>query len=611
MRNRPRLLWVCTVLLVAPALAVAGAAEPKGVKGKVVAVTLYRGQAMVARTVPVAAPAGQVELLVADLPAQVVPESLFAEAGDGIEVRAVRHRTRAVGVEPREEVRKLDAQLETLEADIGRNKKMQELLQRKLAYLEKLESFTVPTAKLEMSKGVLNVETLKTITQFSFEQREKATTDSLKLEAEARDLAKKRELLKRQRSKLMSGSSRTAHEALVFLEKRAAAPGEIKLSYLVKGSGWTPTYNFRANADRTKVAVEYSAIIRQVSGEDWNGVALTLSTASPALSAEGPGLAPFRVALGRVPSKGKPRQADVVVRFRESQKRLRVAQIGQMKAQVLRDNRDANWLMNDAANTFQNYELVVEKDAFQTLRVASGGAAEGPSVSYKLAAPVSLASRTDQQMLRIDKMSLDSSFYYTATPILTSYVYREAKIRNTGAEVLLAGPVSVYLDGRFVGRGEMPTVARGEEFVMGFGADAQLRARRERVDRTERAQGGNREIAVQYRLTLENYKKEAATIRLFDRMPVSERDSDIRVALGELKDKLSADKLYVRLEKPKGILRWDIAVAAGAAGETARTLEYGYTLEFDRSLIVAAPGRASAPAMRQEFEQLQKGRYNK
>ena len=226
-------------------------------------------------------------------------------------------------------------------------------------------------------------------------------------------------------------------------------------------------------------------------------------------------------------------------------------------------------------------------------------------MSYKLKTAVSLASRSDQQMLRILDTKLDTAFYYVATPILTSYVYREAKVLNTGSEVLLAGPVSVYLDGRFVGRGEVPTVAQGEDFVMGFGVDPQLRARRERVDREERVQGGNREIAVKYSITLENYKDAKAVVRVLDRKPVSDRDADVRVTVGEMSDKLSADKIYERLEKPKGILRWEIEVPGKAGGESARILTYGYRIEFDRTLALGAPSGAKAAALQREFQDLQ------
>src|SRR5688500_15121669 len=73
--------------------------------------TLYPGQAQVTRTVPVEGAAGRVEVVVGNFPEQIVPNSLFAEGGDAVEIRAVRFRTRAVGEEPREEVRALDKQI--------------------------------------------------------------------------------------------------------------------------------------------------------------------------------------------------------------------------------------------------------------------------------------------------------------------------------------------------------------------------------------------------------------------------------------------------------------------------------------------------------------------
>ena len=72
-------------------LAAAGAAEP-GTPSRVTRVTLYRGQALVTRTVPLEGPKGASEVVVADIPEQVVADSLYAEGGEGVEVRAVRYR---------------------------------------------------------------------------------------------------------------------------------------------------------------------------------------------------------------------------------------------------------------------------------------------------------------------------------------------------------------------------------------------------------------------------------------------------------------------------------------------------------------------------------------
>src|SRR5690606_15051001 len=99
------------------------------------------------------------------------------------------------------------------------------------------------------------------------------------------------------RNEITAGASQTVREAVLFIQKQAETPVEIRLSYLVNQCGWSPSYVMRSAADRKEVQVEYSALIQQLSGEDWNDVELTLSTASPTLSAAGPGLAPLHVML--------------------------------------------------------------------------------------------------------------------------------------------------------------------------------------------------------------------------------------------------------------------------------------------------------------------------
>ncbi|MBM4030569.1 MAG: DUF4139 domain-containing protein [Planctomycetes bacterium] len=600
-----RWVWLLAVASVA-AWAAAPPAEPPGVKGKVEAVTLYRSQALITRSVPVEGGVGAVELVVTGLPDQVVPDSLFAEAPAGIEVRAVRFRQRAVGEEPREEVRKIDQDIEAVNDRIAAAKKKQEVLTQRIAYLAKLDEFTAATAKADLAKGVLNYEALEKTSTFSFKQRDGIADDMLKLDAEARNLAKELALLQRRRTELTAGATRTVSEALVFLDKRDAAKGALKLSYVVSEAGWTPAYNFRSTKDGKAINVEYNALVHQLSGEDWAGVTLTLSTASPAIAANRPGLAPFRVTLAAAEGQAPPQGKDVATKFQAAQKRLREF-AGRQQALASDAGYAANWEMNRAANEGQWAELAAGREVLDQIR-REPATAEGPSVVYPLKDPVSLASRPDQQMLRIQDMELAAAFYHVATPVLTAFVYREAEMTNNAAEVLLGGPVSAYLDGRFVGRGELPTVARGETFVMGFGADPQLRARREVLPKSERIQGGNREISLKYRLAIENYKDTEAKVRLFDRIPHPEREADIRVTLDTMADKLSDDKLYLRLEQPKGILRWDIAVPAKASGEKARLVEYGYKVELARTLTFTTPADAAMPAAQQEFEEMEKAR---
>jgi len=356
-------------------------------------------------------------------------------------------------------------------------------------------------------------------------------------------------------------------------------------------------------------------------------VTLTLSTASPALSATGPGLAPFHVTLASAQAiAANQPQAQVVVNGfgalggaaserdmiqavdRLSMQRSEAVQAAS-KAVAFDEVSRLSWGLNDIACTLQQLELNGGEMALGVLRNEALNDSDGPSLSYRLRGSVSLASRSDQQMVRIMQTEMPSQFYHVAVPVLTSYVYREAELTNTSDEDLLAGPMTVYLDDRFVGRGEIPTVARGQTFVVGFGADPQLRTRRELADKQDDIQGGNRETRFDYRLVVENFTGQATAVRVLDRLPHAENGADIRVTLGETSDPISRDKLYQRQERPMGILRWDIDVPAGAAGEDARLVEYQYTVEYDRQYVVSLP--QAKQTLEEEFRRLQRGRQKR
>ena len=219
---------------------------------------------------------------------------------------------------------------------------------------------------------------------------------------------------------------------------------------------------------------------------------------------------------------------------------------------------------------------------------------EGVSVTYQLNGRTTLPSRADQQLIQIASLPMKAEFYKLATPVLTSYVYNEAAVTNTSQMVLLAGPASGYLAGQFVGHGDIPTVAIGENFTVGFGIDSSLRAGRELVEKTEAVQGGNRDVDFVYRLSIENFGATAAKVRLLDRLPVA-KANEVRVELtSEGSVKLSADSRYQQIERKKGILRWEVEVPAQAIGPQAFGLEYKLRLEYDKQMHIGGMPVAAA-----------------
>ncbi len=583
-------------------------------KGRVTAVTVYRGRALVTREVEVDLPRGQLtEFVITDLPEQVLPGTLFAECEGGT-VRSVRYRARAVQQVPRQDVRDLTEKIQQQEKLIRQNQASQQLLSQRSSYLDSLEKFSAERSTDEASRGTLNADALIKMTGFLFEQREAVAGASLQLQEEQRLLQERLTLLERQRTELTKSLSRTAREAVIGLEpmanaRNARGPLTLRLSYAVGQASWSPSYNLRARANDENVNLQYMAQIQQMTGEDWTGVTLTLSTASPAMLADSPSLTPLWVVL----SDGRNQQAAQTQGYQIPGSNAEVQRYRQQTKDQLDQTLNAlplanrpedqyryNERANDYGNALQLLDLVASRKALFD-GPAAPSADRALSVTYTLPSPISLPSRNDQQMIQIAALELPAESYYVATPLLTPYVYQQAKVSNNSGMALLAGPMTAYLDGQFQGQGQIPLVAKGQKFYVGLGVETQLRSNRELVDKTENVQGGNQVMDVKYRLVIENFMDKAVKVQVLDRLP-EPMSPDIRLSLVSQTAEISQEPLYQRTLRPKGILRWEVEVPAEAAGAEAATIEYSYRMEFDRNLTLAEPVATILQRNREEFK---------
>lgn len=103
---------------------------------------------------------------------------------------------------------------------------------------------------------------------------------------------------------LMSSSSEQlwrswAPTRLLRLEVEAEGPLQLDLSYRVEGARWAPAYTLRADAQLQEGRFVMRAVVAQVSGEDWRGVRLSLSSAPCARRVELPELAALRLGVAQ------------------------------------------------------------------------------------------------------------------------------------------------------------------------------------------------------------------------------------------------------------------------------------------------------------------------
>jgi hypothetical protein len=413
----------------------------------------------------------------------------------------------------------------------------------------------------------------------------------------------------------------------------------LKLSYLVNSVGWSPAYSARLNDKHDRLALEYQAVLTQMSGEHWPNVQLTLSTSYPRMLAAAPVLSPLRVSLV---SAGEGQQAEVANADAYNEKRAALQQqlrsakgeprdLGDRVAAGPRGERgpvgpqgpkgevgpaipaqsgyapaqDEAFAANLLAAQLQNVELTAPDDVVRLSRTSVVATSEGVAVEYPIPGRITIESRKDQQMFHIATLDLAATSYYSAVPLLTDYVYQSAECVNTSDYPLLPGPYNAYVGSAFAGRGDLPLVARGQGLTIGFGTESQLRASRELEDKTTTVRGGNNVVQYTYRLRLSNYMDKPVKVRLWDRLPQAP-DDQVSITLTKPEPALSEDPVYLAQQKARGLLRWDVEVPANASGAKVHTFNYQFKVEFDKNYTIGEIQAGAKEAMRKDLEVMQR-----
>jgi len=584
MKNQAKNLILAVVVI--SLLAVAASADVPTTSGTISKVTVYRGQALVTRTINIDLPPGSSELIVKDLPAMIIPESIYAQTSDNIKVLSVRYRQKAVSQATREEVKQLDDKIEDVKYKLKCAERDYKHFGHYGKMFDELKDFTITAAKSDLNRGLLTFEPIEKLAALiedkAFEYHERIT----QLEDKIAGLQKDMELLERKRTELSAGHSRTEREAVLFLSSAGGKKVSIELSYLVNGANWQQQYNLRAYPKESNVLIEYNAVVNQTSGENWGSVNLSLSTAEPTMVAAPPILEPMLVALARPAQSQQAEQffAETARQYQKSRK------------DNIRKGIAANEELNRLAVQNQVLFFNVGRKQVQEFqqKMAEISRTEGVSVTYDLPGKLTLPSRSDQQLVTIASIHTKADFTLIATPLLTDYVYLQADLLNNSDTVLLPGQASMFRNGEFVGKSQLPQVTIGEKFTAGFGIDSQVQVTRELEDKKTRIQGGNRIDTFHYRITLSNYKNTPVELQLLDRLPYTDNTS-IKIELEKTEPQLSKDSDYLRTNRKKGILRWDLKLAPNSVDSSATVVKYSFTMEYDRNMQIQSH-RSAGPS---------------
>jgi uncharacterized protein (TIGR02231 family) len=397
---------------------------------------------------------------------------------------------------------------------------------------------------------------------FQAENLTRLAGDQQSLQLQRTALAAKIAAVEAQLNEIRGRSPQRRSQKAATLRVSASRAGtlELSVSYTTPGASWSAAYDARLRAETRAIDVTYYGVIRNGTGEDWNGVALPLSTARPGLGGGAPTLSPWVVEPVRPMPTAYLAQGVASSEFKTARRAA-----GPTEALTLAGSAAA------------------ESDATVAEATVQTGLS---SATFRIEAPLSLPSDRSAQKVVITTLNCPAELRYETAPKLIEAAYLSASSTNRSDFPWLAGPVNAFLGDTFIATSALRAVMPGETLALSLGVDDSIAVKRRIVKRFTEDTGltnSGRRITHEYVITLTNNKKTAERIVLREPTPVS-RDEKIvvKVITPAERDISSATAPKEISREADGILAWRIDLKPGEKREVPIKL----TIEHPADLTV-------------------------
>ncbi|KAF8751572.1 hypothetical protein RHS01_08572 [Rhizoctonia solani] len=448
------------------------------------AVTVFDQRAEVRRIITLELDAGRNDFAIKNLPSGIVPDTLhFAGLSAG---QASTSRT-SPAQRINEKITELEAKKRELLRELSLINARSDVL---LSYANSLNGENTEPGDFVEFLGHFNAAgqaTLEATTRIENGVREiDASIGRIKANEESED----------EGDKIQELSVKRKTKASVVLSAKEACSIKLSLTYVVNGAGWKPAYELHAITDSKTQAIannatlHYHASILQTTGEDWEDVQLTLSTASSAYSS----YVPY---LGKSIIKAGTAQCDILRLFGAAPTNT-VGFGSATSAYLFNTGATSGGLFGAAATNNvgnhaatsapsssvlasgpfsseatarEEFGVVVESnpDMHALDRVGAAVNDQALASTYSIETNVTVQSDDIPHRVTIMSAQLGAKTQYITVPKLSRAVYLSCKMINSTTHQFLPGPLVTYLDNSYVDTTTLPLVpVKESDKVVGF-----------------------------------------------------------------------------------------------------------------------------------------------
>nr|GAT55163.1 predicted protein [Mycena chlorophos] len=416
---------------------------------KIIAVSLYSSRAEVTRLFKIAVKTGLNQVNISGLPNVLETESLRVEGRGAATIHDV-----TVSTAKGEHVSTTSPELVTLLKKKEQTQNALTRCEKSIASLEQyLASLTVE--HLDFSKIESVMDGYNTAGE-KLDGRRSELTEQLKALDVEIESERKRIAVPHENDKL-----RVKAAIGVFAEQ--AGDIEIALIYAVPHATWKAFYDIRVdmNTKDDPIKLIYKAAVTQNTGESWDDVPLTLETSTPTFGLDIPELQPWNLDVMRHIAFNKSRKRSAPIPLMSSR----------MQQNDMSQRRESRLLMYDEESSAGSLGGS-EPMAFLGASVTSKG---NISATFGVPGRVSIPSDGEAHNFTLVELSLQATMSWVTVPKVDTKAHINARITNASDYTLLAGTASVYVDGSFISRSEVPAVSPKEAFDCPLGVDPSIR----------------------------------------------------------------------------------------------------------------------------------------
>ncbi len=428
-------------------------------------------------------------------------------------------------------------ELNKIENEIYRIERETEFISRDIEKLDILISYL---NGLNFNEGIADTKDLnfdkatsadyQEFLEYYGKESKSTRNDRMALEVKRRELVRKSDSLYYYADRLRDASGRTSVECCVSFRMRSSGDAFIRLSYVVPNASWSPLYDGRLIYKERQFELVSYAEIAQMTGEDWNDVRLDLSTASPGKGAHLPEPEPWYINFYEPPPP--PLQAPAMTRSRASKKAMKEEECPEDEYEDDMEMMKEAAAMPEAEMDMRSETAEVTEETFASSEVKTTGL----NVTFTCGASQDIPTDGTAKKVFISMDRFPVEYEYIIMPAIQEAAYLRIIMENTRDYPLLSGPVKVFRDFDYTGDSQIKTIVPGEKLKLYMGTDDGIRVKRVLLNQLKGKKGlTGKDVSTEftYKITIESFKEEKETVKLFEQVPVSmNKEIEVKINKG-------------------------------------------------------------------------------